>query len=238
MIIPFKSLRFTGGKNQTWGFQVRRSIRRKNEWAYLTALPASMGGPLGLNRVSLYGSATGIDAPPAGRTFEIKPYALGPIDHRSPARPAGVERPRRRIRARREVRHHRESRRRLHLQHRLRAGGGRRTAGEPDPLQPVLPREARLLPRGPRHLRLRARRRVGRPGRRRRAGQRLQRAIGDAVPLLQPTHRAQPRPRGADRGRRAGHRQGRQVRPRRAEHPGRRRTGRRSRPRPTSPCCG
>ena len=77
MIIPFKSLRFDGGANQTWGFQVRRSIRRKNEWSYLTALPASMGGPLGLNRVSLYGSATGIDSPPAGRTFEIKPYALG-----------------------------------------------------------------------------------------------------------------------------------------------------------------
>jgi hypothetical protein len=77
MIIPFKSLRFAGGQNQTWGFQVRRSIRRKNEWAYLTALPASMGGPLGLNRTSLYGSVTGIDAPPAGRTFEIKPYAFG-----------------------------------------------------------------------------------------------------------------------------------------------------------------
>jgi hypothetical protein len=77
MIIPFKSIRFTGGQNQTWGFQVRRSIRRKNEWAYLTALPASMGGPFGLNRTSLYGSATGIDAPPAGRTFEIKPYVFG-----------------------------------------------------------------------------------------------------------------------------------------------------------------
>ncbi len=76
MIIPFKSLRFKGGRNQTWGFQVRRSIRRKNEWAYLTLLPASMGGPMGLNRVSLYGSATGIDAPPAGRTFEIKPYTF------------------------------------------------------------------------------------------------------------------------------------------------------------------
>jgi hypothetical protein len=77
MIIPFKSLRFAGGHNQTWGFQVRRSIRRKNEWAYLTLLPPSMAGPMGLNRTSLYGSATGIDAPPAGRTFEIKPYMFG-----------------------------------------------------------------------------------------------------------------------------------------------------------------
>ena len=77
MIIPFKSLRYHGGQNQTWGFQVRRSIRRKNEWAYLTGLPASMGGPLGLNRVSLYGSATGIDVPEGGRRLEVKPYVFG-----------------------------------------------------------------------------------------------------------------------------------------------------------------
>ena len=77
MIIPFKSLRYHGGRNQTWGFQVRRSIRRKNEWAYLTGLPASMGGPQGLNRVSLYGSATGIDVPEGGRRLEVKPYAFG-----------------------------------------------------------------------------------------------------------------------------------------------------------------
>ena len=225
MIIPFKSLRFDGGANQTWGFQVRRSIRRKNEWDYLTALPASMGGPLGPEpRLALRQRSPA--STPAGRPH-LRDQAVrpGPIVHRPGAHPAGVQRPRRGGRPRREVRHHRQPRRRLHLQHRLRAGRGGRAAGEPDPLQPVLSREARLLPRGPRHLRLRARRRVGHPGRRRRAGQRLQRAIGDAVPLLQPAHRAQPRPRGADRGRRAGHRQGRQVRHRRAEHPGRRRTG-------------
>ncbi|MEZ5293285.1 MAG: DUF5916 domain-containing protein [Vicinamibacterales bacterium] len=77
MIIPFKSIRFKGGRNQTWGFQVRRSIRRKNEWAYLSPLPAAMGGPLGLNRVSLYGQATGIDVPESTRNLEIKPYVFG-----------------------------------------------------------------------------------------------------------------------------------------------------------------
>ena len=46
-----------------------------------------------------------------------------------------------------EVRRHAEPDRRLHRQHRLRAGGGRRAAGEPHALQPVLPGEARLLPR-------------------------------------------------------------------------------------------
>ena len=93
MIIPFKSLRYHGGRNQTWGFQVRRSIRRKNEWAYLTALPASMGGPLGLNRVSLYGSAHGHRrAARRGRNLEIKPYTFGRGHHRSAAHAAGLER--------------------------------------------------------------------------------------------------------------------------------------------------
>jgi len=77
MIVPFKSLRYHGGRNQTWGFQVRRSIRRKNEWACLTALPASMGGPLGFNRVSLYGSLTGIDVPEARRNLEMAYWRVG-----------------------------------------------------------------------------------------------------------------------------------------------------------------
>ena len=47
-----------------------------------------------------------------------------------------------------------------HLAHRLRAGGGRPAADQPDALQPVLPREARLLHRRPGHFRLR--RRAGR----------------------------------------------------------------------------
>jgi hypothetical protein len=58
MIIPFKSIRFKGGRNQTWGFQVRRSIRRKNEWAYLTSLPASTcPSPRGIWRSSRTSSA-------------------------------------------------------------------------------------------------------------------------------------------------------------------------------------
>ena len=32
MAIPFKSLRYRSGASQVWGFQLRRAIRRKNEW--------------------------------------------------------------------------------------------------------------------------------------------------------------------------------------------------------------
>jgi hypothetical protein len=77
MKFPFKTLRYTSGANQTWGIQFRRSIRRKNEWNYWTPLPRQFGGPQALNRVSLYGTLTGLDLPPASKNLEVKPYALG-----------------------------------------------------------------------------------------------------------------------------------------------------------------
>ncbi len=77
MAIPFKTLRYRSGENQTWGIQMRRSIRRKNEWAYLSPVPTSMAGPQALNRVSAAGTLVGLDLPPASKNFELKPYAIG-----------------------------------------------------------------------------------------------------------------------------------------------------------------
>ena len=76
MAIPLKSIRYRPGPDQQWGFQVRRSVRRKNEWAYLTPVPQILAGPQALNRISAAGTLTGLDLPPAGRNFEIKPYAV------------------------------------------------------------------------------------------------------------------------------------------------------------------
>jgi hypothetical protein len=76
MAIPLKSIRYRPGPDQKWGFQVRRSVRRKNEWAYLTLVPQILAGPQALNRVSAAGTLTGLDLPAAGRNFEIKPYAV------------------------------------------------------------------------------------------------------------------------------------------------------------------
>jgi hypothetical protein len=75
--IPFKSIRYTSGTNMVWGFQMRRSIRRKNEWDYLSPVPQNLAGPMALNRVSSYGTLVGLDLPPASRNMEVKPYALG-----------------------------------------------------------------------------------------------------------------------------------------------------------------
>ena len=75
MAIPFKSLRYRAGLNQMWGIQLRRSVRRKNEWAYLTPVPQVLAGPQAFNRVSAGGTLVGLDLPEAGRNVEIKPYA-------------------------------------------------------------------------------------------------------------------------------------------------------------------
>ena len=45
MAIPFRSIRYTSGTNMTWGFQMRRAIRRKNEWAYLTRYRRTWAAP-------------------------------------------------------------------------------------------------------------------------------------------------------------------------------------------------
>jgi Domain of unknown function (DUF5916) len=79
MAIPFRSIRYTSGSNMVWGFQMRRAIRRKNEWAYLSPVPQNLAGPLALNRVSSYGTLVGLDLPPASRNMELKPYALGRV---------------------------------------------------------------------------------------------------------------------------------------------------------------
>jgi hypothetical protein len=88
MAIPFKTLRYRSGDNQVWGIQLRRSIRHKNEWTYLTPVPQNLAGPQALNRVSAAGTLIGLDLPPASKNIELKPYAISRVesDHlRSPA---------------------------------------------------------------------------------------------------------------------------------------------------------
>ena len=78
MQIPFKSLRYRGGSEQIWGVQMRRAIRRKNEWSHLTLIPrsAAPSGPALSMRVSRYATLVGLEAPPASRVIELKPYGI------------------------------------------------------------------------------------------------------------------------------------------------------------------
>ena len=75
MEIPFKSLRYRSAPTQLWGLQLRRLIRRKNEYAYLTPVPISLG-PAGVYRVSSAATLVGLQVPGTGRNLKIKRTAL------------------------------------------------------------------------------------------------------------------------------------------------------------------
>jgi len=77
MAIPFKSLRYQPGQNQTWGINFRRVVRWKNEWSYLAQVPRALTTFRGILKVSSAGTLTGLEAPGRTRNLEIKPYALG-----------------------------------------------------------------------------------------------------------------------------------------------------------------
>ena len=94
MEIPFKTLRYRSEPPHVWGIQLRRAIRRKNEWVYLTRLPISAGGgsgSAGIFRVSAAGTLVGLEPPPASRNLEIKPYAIGGVATDLTASPAFVD---------------------------------------------------------------------------------------------------------------------------------------------------
>jgi hypothetical protein len=71
--VPFKSLKYTAGVDQLWGFNAMRIKRSKNEISALTALP-SYRGAAGLQIASLAATAVGLQAPQGGRSLDVKPY--------------------------------------------------------------------------------------------------------------------------------------------------------------------
>lgn len=79
MVVPFDSLRYRPTRNQVWGIQLRRTVLRKNEWAYLTEIPAAaadFGGRGGIFRVSAAGTLVGLEVPVEDKNIEIKPYGI------------------------------------------------------------------------------------------------------------------------------------------------------------------
>ena len=209
--LPFKSLRYPGAGPQTWGFQGAAG-QPLAERVVLPHPPLGRPEPAralpGLARRHPRGHRRRPEASRASRGQAV------PHRGRHHRRGVGVDDQRsgRRHGHRRQVRRHPGADRRLHRQPRLRAGRGRRAADQPDPLQPVLPREARVLPREPGDVQLRG-------GVDERPARRRQR---HAHPLLQPAHRPPPDPGGAVAGGGPADRPGGLVDPRRAQHPLRR----------------
>jgi hypothetical protein len=72
--IPFKSLRYRPGVDQTWGFNAFRTNRWKNELSFLVPVPKERG-QAGVHMASLAAPLTGIVAPSGAKNLEVKPFA-------------------------------------------------------------------------------------------------------------------------------------------------------------------
>jgi hypothetical protein len=88
MAIPFKSLRYGPGRDQTWGINLRRVVRWKNEWSYLAQVPRALTTFRGILKVSSAGTLEGLQVPSGGRNLELKPYALAGVSTDNTVRPA------------------------------------------------------------------------------------------------------------------------------------------------------
>jgi hypothetical protein len=75
--IPFRSIRFKDGAD-TWGVNIRRMVRWKNEVSFLSAVPQSWGRR-GLNKISSAATMTGMVTPGRGLNLDVKPYSLGSV---------------------------------------------------------------------------------------------------------------------------------------------------------------
>ncbi len=89
--LPFKSLRYRPDLSQLWGFNVRRRNRWKNELSYLMPISAAVGRR-GL-RAPLAAPLVGLEAPPASRNLEVKPYAISDLTSDTAASPPNANKP-------------------------------------------------------------------------------------------------------------------------------------------------
>ena len=78
IVIPFKSLRYKKGKDPIWGFNLRRSVKWKNEDSFISQVARSHG-PRGIYRFSEAATLVGIETPGSSRNLELKPYGIGTV---------------------------------------------------------------------------------------------------------------------------------------------------------------
>lgn len=87
--IPFRTLRFTGAREQTWGINFERVIKRKNEIAYWAAWNRNFA----FTHVSQAGHLTGLREIRQAERLRVRPYVLAGaerLDAVSPSRPASL----------------------------------------------------------------------------------------------------------------------------------------------------
>ena len=70
--IPFRSLRFSSGENQSWGINFQRNISKNNEISFWASLPIGFD----MKRLSLAGKVDGLNLKNPGN-LKVIPYVLG-----------------------------------------------------------------------------------------------------------------------------------------------------------------
>ena len=73
--IPFKSLRYRGAGKQSWGINLRRLVKWKNEFSFLSLVPAALGTQ-GVSRMASAATLIDLEPPAESKNLEFKPYAV------------------------------------------------------------------------------------------------------------------------------------------------------------------
>ena len=86
MALPFRSFRYSAGREQVWGINVLRTVRWKNELSVLTPVPAGRGNS-SAQYAALAAAVVGVEAPPPARNLDIKPYGISTLTSNSTVAP-------------------------------------------------------------------------------------------------------------------------------------------------------
>ena len=72
IIVPFRTLRYKPGTDQTWGMNISRNIRRRNELSFWSPVSRAFR----LTQIDLAGSLTGLETR-THRNLKLLPYVIG-----------------------------------------------------------------------------------------------------------------------------------------------------------------
>ena len=139
--IPFKTLRFKPGQS-TWGFNVERQIKRRQEIDRWTAARQNIW----ISNLAEAGRLDGLEGVRQGLGLDVRPYGSAAAVDGSGDAAGGVDL---------VQEPHTERQCRRHGEHGLCGDGSRSPPGQPHAISTVLPREASVLPRRRRRVRRR-----------------------------------------------------------------------------------
>ena len=87
MAIPFKTLRYDAADVQTWGINLRRMIRTKNEYVFIVPMSKAWPSSTAMLHVAAAATLVGLEAPPAA--VNLGGQAIRPVEHQDrPGRPS------------------------------------------------------------------------------------------------------------------------------------------------------